>query len=246
MYVIILNMNKNNLKNFAKSINLFEIIWLSSTIITLIFFSILFPDLMFEDKTNVLVVICSVITILCSPIVEVLISKQCRWWTIFSIVFVELTDIVVLVALEVYSSALISLLFWVPVDIITFARWGKHKDEKRNEITKVKTFGFWENIVIILGMCGLGFLLGLILKNLPNSEISYVVAFSNVFEICNGIFLITRYDEQWFAWFGYLICETIMWISLGHYIMLITVLSMMINTVYGIIKWKLYVKAKQI
>ncbi|MBO5954668.1 MAG: nicotinamide mononucleotide transporter [Clostridia bacterium] len=200
---------------------------------------------MFEDKTNLLVVVCSVITILCSPIVEVLISKQCRWWTIFSIVFVELTDIVVLVSLGVYSSALISLLFWIPVDIITFIRWGKHKDEQRNELTKVKTFGIWRNIFIIFAMCVLGFLLGLLLKNLPNSEISYVIAFSNVFEICNGIFLIARHDEQWFAWFGYLICEIIMWISLGHYIMLITVLSMMINTVYGIIKWKMYIKNKR-
>jgi nicotinamide mononucleotide transporter len=238
-------MNKKNLKNFIKSINLFEIIWLSSTIITLIIFSILFPDIVFEDKTNLLVVICSIITILCSPIVEVLISKQCRWWTIFSIFFVELTDIVVLVSLGVYTSALISLLFWIPVDIITFIRWGKHKDEQRRELTKVKTFGIWKNILIAVVMCVVGFLLGLILKDLPNSEISYVVAFSNVFEICNGLFLITRHDEQWLAWFGYLICETIMWISLGHYIMLITVLSMMINTVYGMIKWRLYIKNKQ-
>ena len=237
-------MKKENLKNFVKSINIFEIIWLSLTVISLIALSILFPDLMFDDKNNLLIVICSVITIVCSPVVEVLISKQCRWWTIFSIVFVELTDIVVLVSLGVYTSALISLLFWIPVDIITFVRWGKHKDEQRNEITKVKTFGVWKNILFVFAMCALGFLLGLCLKKLPNSEISYVIAFSNVFEICNGIFLIIRHDEQWFAWFGYLICETVMWISLGHYIMLITVLSMMINTVYGIIKWKLYIKNK--
>lgn len=239
-------MNKNNLKNFAKSINLFEIIWLSSTIITLIIFSILFPDLMFEDKTNVLVVICSVITILCSPIVEVLISKQCRWWTIFSIVCVELTDIVVLISLGLYSSCLISLLFWIPVDIVTFITWGKHKDEQRKELTKVKSFGVKWNIVIVLGMCATAFLFGFIFKNLPNSEISYVIAFSNVFEICNGIFLILRHDEQWFAWFGYLVCETIIWISLGHYIMLITVVSMMVNTIYGIVKWKLYIKNRKI
>lgn len=238
-------MDKGNFKSFVKSINLFEIIWITLTIITLIVLAVLFPDLMFEDKNNVLVVVCSIITILCSPIVEVLISKQCRWWTIFSIFFVELTDIVVLVSLGVYSAALISLLFWIPVDIITFIKWGKHKDEQKKELTKVKTFGVLGNILIVCIMCVLALLLGLILNNLPNSEISYVIAFSNVFEICNGIFLITRHDEQWGAWFGYLICETIMWISLGHYIMLITVLSMMINTIYGIIKWKLYIKNKK-
>lgn len=239
-------MNKANFKSFVKSINLFEITWLSLTIIALIILSITFPDLMFEDKTNTLVVICSVVSIVCSPIVEVLISKQCRWWTIFSIVFVELTDIVVLLSMGLYSSCLLSLLFWIPVDIVTFIRWGKHKDEQRNELTKVKSFSPMVSVLVVGVMCVTAFLLGLILKSLPNSEISYVIAFSNVFEICNGIFLITRHDEQWFAWAGYLICEIIIWIALGHYIMLITVLSMMINTVYGIIKWKLYIKRKKV
>ena len=238
-------MNRS-LKRFIKSINLYEIIWLSATIIILGLLTFLFPDIMFEDKSNAFVVVCSVITIISSPIVEILISKQCRWWTIFSVVFVELTDIVVLLGMGLYSSCLISLLFWIPVDIVTFVRWGKHKDEQREELTKVKSFGIKWNIVIVLGMCMIAFILGLILKSFPNSEMSYVIAFSNVFEICNGIFLITRHDEQWFAWFGYLICEIIIWISLGHYIMLITVLSMMINTIYGIVKWKLYIKKRKI
>lgn len=237
-------MSKESFKSFVKSINLFEIIWLASTLLILVVLSFLFPDIMFEDKTSVLVVICSVITIMCSPIVELLISKQCRWWTLFSLFFVELTDLVVLLSLGLYSSALISFLFWIPVDITTFARWSKHKDEKRKELTKVKSFGFWGNLSILGGMCVLGLILGFVLRFLPNSEISYVIAFSNVFEISNGIFLITRHDEQWFAWFGYLICEIIIWISIGHYIMLITVFSMMINTIYGIVKWKLYIKRK--
>ena len=174
------NMNKKNFKSFVKSINLFEIIWLASTIITLVLLSFLLPDIMFEDKSNVFLVICSVITIVCSPIVEILISKQCRWWTIFSIIFVELTDVVVLVSLGLYSSCLISLLFWIPVDIVTFITWGKHKDEQRKEMTKVQSFGVKWNILVVLGMCVTGFLFGLIFKSLPNSEISYVVAFSNI------------------------------------------------------------------
>lgn len=235
-------MKRKSLKNFVKSINLFEIIWLLFTVTILVVFSFLFPDLMFEDKTNLLVVYCSIISIVCSPIVEVLISKQCRWWTIFSIIFVELTDIVVLLSMGLYSSCLVSFLFWIPVDIVTFIMWGKHKDERRKELTIVKSFGIKYKIFLVLGMCTTGFILGTILKIFPNSEMSYVIAFSNLFEICNGIFLIMRHDEQWVAWFGYLICEIIIWVSLGHYIMLITVLSMLINTIYGIIKWKLYIK----
>jgi len=237
-------MNKKNVKNFVKSINKYEITWLVTTILLLAVLSICFPDIMFKDKTRVLVVVCSVTSIVCSPIAEILIAKQCRWWTMISLFFVEIADMIVLVSMKVYSSALISLLFWVPMDIVTFVKWGKHKDEERNEITKVKTFGIKWNIIIFLAMCAVAFLLGTILKYLPNSEISYIIAFSNVFEISNGVFLLTRNDEQWFAWLGYLICETIMWISLGHYIRLITVLAMLINTIYGIIKWKKYIKKR--
>jgi len=238
-------MTKNSFKNFLKSINLFEIIWLCSTIVLLIVFIGIFPSEMIEDPSNTLVVVCSIISIISSPICEMLISKQSRYWTIFSLFFVEITDIILLTSLGLYSSALISLLFWIPFDLLTFFRWSKIKDEKRNELTKVKTFNWRQGLIIILIMICVGLLLGIILSVIPNSESSFVVAFSNVFEIANGIFLLTRHNEQWFAWFGYLICEIVIWISLGHYIMLITVFAMMINTIYGFVKWLLYIKSKK-
>jgi len=126
------------MKNLIKSLNLFEIIWLISIVIILVFSTIFFPDLMFEDKTNVPIVVISIISILCSPIVELLIAKQCRWWTIFSIFFVEITDIIVLSSVGLFSSAFISLFFWIPFDIFTFVRWSKNKDEVEPELTKVK------------------------------------------------------------------------------------------------------------
>lgn len=233
------------MKNLIKSLNLFEIIWLISIVIILVFSTIFFPDLMFEDKTNIPIVVISIISILCSPIVELLIAKQCRWWTIFSIFFVEITDIIVLSSVGLFSSAFISLFFWIPFDIFTFVRWSKNKDEVEPELTKVKKLAWWQDIIIALIIISVGSLLGFIYQLIPNSEQTYVVAFSNVFEIFNGIFLLLRYNEQWFAWFGYLICEIVVWIMAGHYIMLITVFAMIINTIYGIIKWLLYIKKKK-
>ena len=57
-------MNKKSLRNFIRSINIFEIIWLTSAIIALAVLSSLFPDIMFEDKNNVLIVIFSIISII--------------------------------------------------------------------------------------------------------------------------------------------------------------------------------------
>ena len=239
-------MNKTNVKNFIKSINLFEIIWIVSVVVILTALIIWVPDLMFEDKNNTLVVICSIISIIASPICELLISKQCRYWTLFSLVFVEITDIIMLFNLGLYSSAVISLFFWIPFDLMTFFKWGgRNKDEIKNELTKVRTFNLWQNLLIILLMLIIGLALGWGLSFIPSYSESFVVAFSNVFEIANGVFLLTRHNEQWLAWFGYLICEIIIWVSMGHYIMLITVFAMMVNTVYGLIKWLLYIKEKR-
>ena len=240
-----LSMKKVDIKNFFKSINLFEIIWIVSVVVILLTLIILVPDLMFEDRNNTLVVVCSVISIIASPICELLISKQCRYWTLFSLVFVEITDIIMLFNLRLYSSALISLLFWIPFDLITFIKWGgTNKDDIKHELTKVRTFNWWSNILIVMIMVIAGLLLGWLLSFIPNYSESMVVAFSNVFEIANGIFLLTRHNEQWFAWLGYLICEIIIWVSLGHYIMLITVFAMIINTIYGIVRWLLYIKSR--
>jgi len=240
-------MLKKNLGNLIKSVNLFEIIWLISTIVLLGVFIGFFPDIMFDDKTNLLVVVCSVISIISSPICEMLISKQSRYWTIFSLFFVEITDIVMLFSLDLYSSALISLFFWIPFDLITFFKWGgRNIDDEKQEITKVKSFNLKQSILVVFLMVVSGLSLGFVLSYMPNTDISYTIAFSNVFEICNGIFLLTRHNEQWFAWFGYLICEIIIWISIGHYVMLITVFAMMVNTIYGFIKWLLYIKHKKV
>ena len=185
------------------------------------------------------------VSIIASPICEMLISKQSRYWTLFSVIFVEITDIIMLFSLELYSSALISLLFWIPFDLITFFKWRKNRDEIKNELTKVRTFNWWQNIVVVFIMLISGLVLGYILNLIPNHSSSFVIAFSNIFEISNGIFLLTRHNEQWIAWFGYLICEIIIWISLSHYIMLITVFAMIINTIYGFSKWLLYIKNKK-
>ena len=201
------------------------------------------PDLMFENSKNIPIVILSVISIISSPICELLISKQSRYWTVFSLLFVEIPDIFILFSMGLYSSALLSLLFWIPFDIMTFATWrGKNTDKKRPELTKVKSFKPLHSIMIVIAMILLGVFIGRFLPLATENSNSYIVAFSNVFEIANGIFLLTRHSEQWYAWLGYLICEIIIWVSLGHYIMLITVFAMLINTIYGLLMWHKYVQ----
>ena len=230
-------------KKGIEKFNLFEKVWLMCVIALLSIFLIFFPEAMFENSENGWLVACSVISVISSPICEILISKQSRYWTVFSLFFVELTDIAVLFGMKLYSSGMISLFFWIPFDILTFFRWsGKNIDEKRFELTKVQSFSWKQDALIAAGLICLGIGLGNILSHTGNAAQPYVVAFSNIFEIANGIFLLCRRNEQWLAWFGYLLCEVFIWISLRHYIMLLTVAAMMINTVYGFEKWRRYIR----
>lgn len=62
--------------------------------------------------------------------------------------------------------------------------------------------------------------------------------------MANGILLLLRHSEQWYAWLMTLILYAIMYVSSGAYIMLVTVTAMFVNTCYGYYKWYQYTQAK--
>ena len=77
---------------------------------------------------------------------------------------------------------------------------------------------------------------------LPGAADSYLDALSAAFGMANGILLLLRYNEQWYAWFITLVLYAALYIISGTYIMLITVAAMLVNTCYGFGKWVLYIK----
>ena len=126
-----------------------------------------------------------------------------------------------------------------------FIKWNKNKDEQNEDLTKVKKLNWWQDILIVLGIAAFSGVVGWLLSLIPECEDSYMDAFVSALGMANGILLLLRYNEQWFAWFAYLIFDAILWIISGHYIMLITIIAMMINTIYGFIKWIKYIKSKK-
>lgn len=233
---------EKSFKKFIKTFNAFELIWLIGVVVLLGVFSALMPDLMFEDTTNTLMIVCSICSVVANPICELMISKQSRYNFIVSIVFIEITEMIIYFSLGLYSSALVSLLFWVPIDIVSFIKWKKHPDEENEQITKVKNLEWWQDLLIIYGIMVFSVTIGYLLTFIPECEDTYLDAFVSALGMANGILLLLRYNEQWYAWFAYLIFDAILWIISGHYIMLITIVAMMINTIYGFIKWLKYAR----
>ena len=235
---------KGTFLSFLKSFNKFELIWFFSVIVLLTLGMVFMPDLLFDDSSNTLIVVCSVLSIVANPLCELMISKQSKYNFLVSIAFIEITEMIIYFSLNLYSCALVSLLFWVPIDIVSFFRWNKNKDQENEDLTKVKKLNWWQDILIIFGIAAFSFVVGWLLSLIPQCEDTYLDAFVSALGMANGILLLLRYNEQWYAWFAYLIFDAVLWIISGHYIMLITVVAMMINTIYGFIKWIKYIKNK--
>lgn len=234
--------NKNKFVEFLKSFTPYQIIYLFSVVLLVTLFAVFLPEEMLEDTSNTFVLVCSIIAVIANPICELLISKQSKWNFIVSIIFIEVTESILFFSLGYYSTALISLIFWIPVDFISFLNWNKHPDEQKEILTKVKKLTWKQDILAVLAILAFGFGVGYLLTLIPGAEDTYLDAFCSAVGMSNGILLLFRYHEQWIAWIITLVLDAALYISSGSYIMLITVFAMMVNTCYGFIKWLIYIK----
>ena len=234
------------LKRFFKSFTPYQITYLVCVIALTIAFIIFFPDEMLEDMSNTFVVVCSVIAVIANPICELLISKQSKWNFIVSIVFIEITESILLISLGYYSTAIVSILFWIPIDIASFVSWHKHPDKEEEIVTEVKRLTWWQDILMVVAIVAFGFGVGALLTLIPGAEDTYLDAFTSAVGMANGILILLRYNEQWIAWLITLILDAVLYIKSGSYIMLITIAAMLVNTIYGFVKWYLYTKKNQV
>ena len=238
--VVKIEKSQNKFIKFLKSFTPYQITYLASVFVLVALFAIFLPDEMLEDTSNTFVLVCSIIAVLANPVCELLISKQSKWNFVVSILFIEITESILYFSLGYYSVALISIIFWIPIDIVSFIAWHKHPDEKEEVLTQVKRLTWKQDILMVLAIFAFGFGVGYMLTLIPGAEDTYLDAFTSAVGMANGILILLRYNEQWIAWMITLILDAALYIMSGSYIMLITVAAMMVNTVYGFIKWLIY------
>ena len=206
-------------------------------------FIILLPDYMLDDISNPMVVVCSVVATLANPVCELLISKQSKWNFAVDAFFIEIPELVLCIALGWYTIAIVTMLFWIPIDIVSFMKWKRHPDREKEELTVVRRLSVKQDIFVILAIIAFGLGVGYLISMLPGAADSYLDALAAACGMANGILLLLRYNEQWYAWFITLVLYAILYVSSGAYIMLITVAAMLVNTCYGFVKWLLYTKS---
>lgn len=244
MDIIIKTTTKNKANKFLRIWNYFttyEKLWITGLPTLGIAISILFPE---EQGW---VQIFSIITLVGGCTCELMLSKQSKWCFVVSFLFYDLTQTVVYFAGGYYVSALYEILIICPLLWITFFSWKKHADKDNALLTQVKKINLKRDFVIFISVLVGSIVTGVVFTALGGmfeglSDFWYLDALANTFSICNALFMLFRYNEQWLPWYGVIACETIMWIIAGNWIMLILQLGYITNTVYGSIKWAKYIK----
>ena len=247
---------KQKLKKLWNYFTTYEKIWFISITVLAFVFAFLFPE---EDVGGVngkIIMALYLLDILLNITCELLISKQSRWNFIVSL-GVELTEILICVVLAYrFATMAVTLFFWIPIDIISFINWNKHKDREQEELTEVRRLTGVQEVMVIAGIViwtiGVGYFLTTLeieglLSATPTLEtiVCYLDACCSAVGIANGVFILLRYREQWIAWYLCTFLETAINIISGQWVLLVLKAGYLTNTTYGYIKWTQYIKAHQ-
>lgn len=235
------NKNNNFLKRLWNYFTTYEKIWLVVLFTAGITISILFPD---EQGWLQAV---SIITLLGGCSCELLLSKQSKWCFVVSFFFYDLTQTIIYFANGYYVSALYELIVLCPLLWVSFFLWNKHQDKDDQTLTEVKKINLKRDLAIFIGVLVASIATGATFSAVGGifeglSDYWYIDALANTFSICNALFMVFRFQEQWLPWYGVIACETIMWIISGNWVMLILQVGYISNTIYGSIVWARYVK----
>ena len=178
---------------------------------------------------------------------ELLISKQSRYNFLVS-VFVEIVEIAMCVVLMYrFATMVTTLLFWLPIDIISYINWSRHKDEEESELTVVRKLKGYQEVLVIVGIVVWTIVVGYFISGLDistdfyNNElletaIIYIDACASAVGIANGLFIFFRLREQWIAWYICAFLEAVINVISGQYVLLVLKLGYFTNTTYGYIK----------
>ena len=242
---------------FSKKFTTYEKIWFISIMILATIFAVLFPEEDANGVKGIIIMLLYLLDTFFNILCELLISKQSRYNFLISIL-VEITEILICIVLMYrFSTMAVTLFFWLPIDIISFISWSKHKDEQDDELTIVRKLNGYQKVLIVIGIIvwttGIGYLIsGLNIQTdfIQNKNIEtliiYLDACASAVGIANGMFIYFRLQEQWIAWYICSALESIINILSGQFVLLILKLGYFTNTTYGYIKWNKYIKERNL
>ena len=153
-----------------------------------------------------------------------------------------------------FATMFTTLFFWLPIDILSYINWTRHKDDEEDELTVVRRLTGWQEVMVIAGIAIWTIVIGWLISGLDIKTdflggnrtlelwIIYIDACASAVGVANGLFIFFRLREQWIAWYICALLEAIINILSGQYVLLVLKLGYFTNTTYGYIKWTKYIK----
>lgn len=253
--LLILSLSLALILLFGSMFSSYEKIWFISIMFLATIIGIIFPEESANGVNGIYIMLLYLLDTFFNILCELLISKQSRYNFIVSLL-VEITEIIItLILMYRFATMVVTLLFWIPIDILSFINWSHHKDEDVEMITKVRRLKGYQELLIILLIIIWTIVVGYFISGLNiktdfiNQDVAIIIAYidacASAVGIANGLFIFFRLSEQWIAWYICALLESIINIMTGQYVLLVLKLGYFTNTTYGLIKWNKYIKNKQ-
>ncbi|MDO4198385.1 MAG: nicotinamide riboside transporter PnuC [Erysipelotrichaceae bacterium] len=240
---------------FSTCFTTYEKCWFITIMVLAAIFAVIFPEESANGVNGVVIMLLYLLDTFLNILCELLISKQSRYNFLVSVA-VEITEILICVVLMYrFATMATTLFFWLPIDILSYINWSKHKDDAEEELTAVRRLKGYQEVLVILAIIvwtvGVGYLLsGLDIytdffgnNRTIETAVIYIDACASAVGVANGLFIFFRLREQWIAWYICAALEAIINIISGQYVLLILKLGYFTNTTYGYIKWSRYIKS---
>ena len=139
-----------------------------------------------------------------------------------------------------YGIAILSFLVYVPSQIQGYISWKRNINDNEVEIRGFNT----KNSIIITFSCVIGsIILGYLLSLIPNQQLAFLDASSNIINLCGIILMNLRFKECWAVWLFNNSIDLAIWIinfikgSSNSTMMLLVSVGYLLINVYGLVKW---------
>lgn len=134
-----------------------------------------------------------------------------------------------------YGEVLLNVLFYIPVNIVSYFTWKKNQYADKNEVIPKRLT--WKQIIIgaivvIAATLGLHFILIAL-----GGAMTLLDGTTTILSIVASLLMWRRYAEQWACWIIVDIITVIMWVIAGDPVMIAMWGAYLVNAFYGYYLW---------
>ncbi len=237
------------IKRFFGFFTIYEYCWFITITVLAFVFAFLFPEEDIGGVNGKVILALYLVDIFSNILCELLISKQSKWNFVVSLV-VEATEIAICVVCAYrFATMATTIFFWIPVDIVSFFMWNRHKQKDDERLTEVRRLKGWQEVAVISAIVIWTVVVGSALSLIDVEEgilsgqpvlqkvVCYLDACCSAVGVANGLFILFRLREQWIAWYISTFLEVAINIISGQWILLVLKFGYLTNTTYGYIMW---------